>query len=199
MQPHAVRIIKDEHLAIAAVLYGLQFLVHKIGDEGDEPNFNLLYAILDYLVEYPERWHHPKENDYLFKVLRQRRPEAGPLIEDLETEHVEGERLIVELRETLRQYENTGTAAFPAFAQAVETYAVFQWDHMRKEEETLLPFAEKSLTEEDWLRIGEAFRQNDNPLFGLESKQAPERLFRRIFKVWRQRQSPPAHAVSTAA
>ena len=68
-KPEAVQIILDEHLSIAAVIYTLRYLARGITD-GKEPDFQLLRAILDYIVEYPDRWHHPKENLYLFRVLR---------------------------------------------------------------------------------------------------------------------------------
>ena len=60
MKPEAIQIIKDEHLAIAAVMYCLRYLVRQMRDHGEAPNFPLLHAILDYVVSYPDRWHHPK-------------------------------------------------------------------------------------------------------------------------------------------
>lgn len=179
MQPVAVRIIREEHSAMAAVLYSLRYLVRKIG-EGDKPDFRLLHAMLDYVVEYPERWHHPKENDYLFATLRERSKEAVPVIEALEAEHVRGDRMVKELTRALIRYEKGGVAEYSAFAAAVEAFDDFHWKHMRKEEEVLLPLAEQSLTETDWRKIGDAFLENDNPLFGLKPKEMSEELFQRI-------------------
>jgi hemerythrin-like domain-containing protein len=62
----------------------------------------------------------------------------------------------------------------------VEAYADVQWEHMRKEEDVLLPLAERSLDAGDWRRIAAAFQENDNPLFGLKPKDDAERLYRRI-------------------
>ena len=72
MRPEAIQIIKDEHLAIAAVLYCLRYIVKEVKDEGKAPDFVLLRAILDYIVSYPDRWHHPKEDKYLFAAVRAR-------------------------------------------------------------------------------------------------------------------------------
>ncbi len=55
-----------------------------------------------------------------------------------------------------------------------------QWEHMRKEEDVLLPLAEQWLRADDWDRIAEAFRENDNPLFGIKPREDAERLYRRI-------------------
>ena len=86
MRPEAIQIIKDEHLAISAVLYSLRYLV-KAMRGGATPNFPLLRAILDYIVSYPDRWHHPKEDKYLFAAVKRRTQEADALIAKLEREH----------------------------------------------------------------------------------------------------------------
>ncbi len=120
MQPAAIQIIRDEHLAIAAVVYSLRQLVRHIRDDGRAPDFRLLHAMFDYIVEYPDRWHHPKENDYLFAALRKRNPKAGALIDELEAEHVAGDALIEDLKTGLTRFERGEAGAFAPFAAAVE-------------------------------------------------------------------------------
>lgn len=180
MQPTAIQIIRDEHLAIAAVVYSLRQLVRHIRDDGRQPDFRLLHAMLDYIVEYPDRWHHPKENEYLFKALRSRNPKAAALIDELEAEHVTGDRLIEDLKIKLSRFERGEPESLAPFAAAVEHYAQFQWDHLRKEEDILIPLAEKWLTAEDWREIARAFQENDNPLYGIKPKEEAEALYRRI-------------------
>lgn len=182
MQPIAVRIIREEHTAISAVIHSLEYVVHKL-EEGGQPNFHLLHAMLVYIVEYPEHFHHPKENRYLFQKLRLRNPEIVPLIDELEAEHAHGDELLKDLIHALRRYETGGRRELPAFAQAVVEYAEFHWQHMTKEEDVLLPAAKKSLTEADWHEIAEAFQQNDNPLIGLKPKEHFAQLFDRILRL----------------
>jgi hemerythrin-like domain-containing protein len=176
----AIRIIKDEHLAIASVLYGLRQKVRRIRDEDGAPDFALLSAMLDYIVAFPERLHHPKESLHLFAALAERSPAARPLVAELEAEHGRGDRMIRELRAALRHYRDAGATALPAFAAAVDVYADFHWQHMTKEEEVLLPEAERHLTPADWDRIGTAFRANDNPLLGVRPRDEAEVMYRRI-------------------
>ena len=182
MQPVAVRIIREEHTAIAAVLHSLEYVVHKL-EEGAEPHFQLLSAMLEYIVEYPERCHHPKENRFLFKTLRERNPTVRQLIDELESEHARGDELLKSLSDALTRYQSTGRAALPEFSQVVTTYAEFHWQHMTKEEDVLLPIAKKSLTDSDWQEIAEAFLQNDNPLVGLRPKEHFAQLFDRILNL----------------
>ena len=176
----ADRIIRDEHLAISAVLYCLRALVRRTFAGSEPPNLPLLHAMLDYIVEFPDRWHHPKESQFLFRALRERDTSAGGLIDALEREHREGDRLIADLKRKLSAFENGEHQALPAFAESVEAYARMQWEHIRKEEDMLLPLAQRSLSADDWRRVAEAFQENDNPLFGVKPRDDAERLYRRI-------------------
>jgi hemerythrin-like domain-containing protein len=175
----AVRTLKDEHLAIASVLFGLKSTVERIRVRGAEPDFRLLRALLDYVVAFPERLHHPKESRYLFAALARHSAHARALIEELESEHVRGATLIEGLRTLLDDYQRE-RSKLDAFARAVDDYAQFHWRHMEKEEGVLLPLALRHLAPADWERINAAFRENDNPLRGLRPKKEIEALFERI-------------------
>ncbi len=179
MLPAAIRILRDEHLAIASVLYSLRHAVRQVRDHGVAPDFRLLGAILDYIEAFPERLHHPKEDAFLFAALAQRCAEAKPLIDVLADEHARGDALIRDLREKLARCRGAGSA-FDEFAEAVDAYAAFHWRHMTREEEVLLPLALRHLHPGDWERIGAAFRANDNPLAGLTDRQHLDGLFRTI-------------------
>src|SRR5690242_6240764 len=93
----AIQKIRDEHRSIAAVLHGLKQLAQDAQDPRVRPGFDVLRAMIRYIDEYPERLHHPKEDEYLFPAVALRAPKAAPLIEKLKTEHEEGARRIREL------------------------------------------------------------------------------------------------------
>lgn len=179
----AVRIIEDEHRSIAAVLHGLRYLMLDITEKGTAPDFRVLRAMLDYIVAFPEKLHHPKEDRYLFGAIRARRPEAGPLLDELQAEHVQGNRLIGRLQRELIAYEQDAPGKASAFRQIVEAYCGFHWAHMRREEDQVLPLAERVLSDDDWSSIAKAFKENDDPLFGIKPKEEFERLFRRVLNL----------------
>ncbi|MBI2016846.1 MAG: hemerythrin domain-containing protein, partial [Candidatus Rokubacteria bacterium] len=108
MPPAALTIIRDEHRTLTAVLQGLQFLVKDVRDREIAPDFELFTIILDYIDVFPDRFHHPKENDHLFKRLRARTREADAVLDELEAEHAQGERLIHELRHALALWRVSG-------------------------------------------------------------------------------------------
>src|SRR5215471_21827387 len=176
----AIRIIREEHRSLAAVLHGMVYLVREIRDRGARPDFALLGAMLYYIDTFPERLHHPKEDKYLFRLLRMRFPAASPLLERLEQEHKTGASKIRALEQALARFQQGGMSEFAAFATAVDSYADFHWDHMRAEEREVLPLAEKHLTAGDWEAIDAAFTDHSDPLFGSTTEHAYQELFRRI-------------------
>jgi hemerythrin-like domain-containing protein len=176
----ALRVINDEHRGLAAVLHGMLYLVHEIRDRRGKPNFELLGAMIYYIDAFPERFHHPKEDEYLFRLLRLRHPEAAPLLDRLKTEHRAGAEKIRTLEQALARYQQGGDREFSNFLAAVEEYVAFQWDHMRAEEKEVLPLAEKYLSAGDWEVIDAAFLGHADPLLGAEAGAKYDALFTRI-------------------
>ena len=174
----AISILKSEHRSISAVLHGLKELARMAQDATVRPRFQVLRSMLRYMDEYPERLHHPKENDYIFARLVARDPGARLLVEELQAEH-EGARLIRDLERALLFFEEGWPAGAREFQQAVDAYAEFHWKHMRKEEQQLLPLAERALSPEDWKAINQAFAQNRDPVAGMQERDF-EQLFSRI-------------------
>lgn len=190
----AIRIIHDEHRSLAAVLHGMLYLVRDIRLRAISPRFELFGAMIYYIDAFPERFHHPKEDAYLFKFLKMRCPDATPLIDQLEMEHRAGAEKVRTLEQALGRYQQGGAREFPAFAEAVQAYAAFHWDHMRAEEDKLLPLARIHLTADDWKEIDAVFVGNTDPLFGAEAGAEYDALFRRIVNL-----APPPIGVGPTA
>jgi hemerythrin-like domain-containing protein len=176
----AIRIIQDEHRSLAAVLHGMLYLVHEIRDRGATADFELLGAMVYYIDAFPERFHHPKEDRYLFAHLRIRHPDAAPLLDRLELEHRAGAEKIRTLEQALPRYQQGGASEFAPFMAAVEACAAFHWEHMRTEEKEILPLAEKHLAAADWEAIDAAFLGHTDPLLGVAAGGGYEALFSRI-------------------
>jgi hemerythrin-like domain-containing protein len=175
----SLTIIREEHRALAAVLHGLQYVVKQLAGGKGTPDFRLLEAMIGYILMFPVRLHHPKEDEHLFRALRARRPSIVPVLEQLEAEHVTDREYAAALQDTLRQFEHNPEQV-AAFSGAVDRYAAFQWAHMRKEEEVVLPAAEQALTAADWDTIDAAFASNRDPLVGVNTSEEFRDLFQRI-------------------
>ena len=178
--PKAIDLIRREHRDIALVVQCLATVLREVREGKLVADPALFEAIIDYMQNFPDRFHHPKEEDYLFKALRERDSSTAALLDKLGTEHHDGERSIADLRWKLDALKKDPEKGFPAFDQAAVAYVESQKRHMALEEREVLPAAEKALTAADWDKIGRAFGDNDDPIFGHDPQAYYDRLFSRI-------------------
>jgi branched-chain amino acid transport system ATP-binding protein len=178
--PKAIDLIRREHRDIALVVQCLATVLREVREGKLVADPALFEAIVDYMQNFPDRFHHPKEEDYLFKALRKRDPAAAPLLDQLGTQHHDGERSAADLRWKLEALKKDPDKGFAAFDQAASAYVEAQKRHMALEEREVLPLAEKVLTAADWQVIGDAFSDNDDPIFGHDPQAYYDRLFSRI-------------------
>jgi branched-chain amino acid transport system ATP-binding protein len=175
----AIAIIEDEHRAITAVTEGLRHLVSEIRAGRMLPDHKLLGAMFAYIERFPERLHHPKEDDFLFAKLRERAPDAAPLLDALHREHEIGYTRFGELKAAYERFASD-PATVDDFAERVSRYAEFHWKHMRREEDEVLPLARQALAPDDWTEIDTAFASNSDPIVGAPARREFRQLFRQI-------------------
>ena len=175
----SIQKIRDEHRSISAVLHGLKQLARDAQNAGVKPDFRVFRAMIHYIDEFPEQLHHPKEDQYLFPPLAARVPQVQKIIDALRDEHKQSAKLVRELERALVFFEDSWPLGAAEFLETVDAYADFHWKHMRKEEEEILPQAERHLTERDWEAIDRAFDVNKDPVAGVKERDF-ESLFSRI-------------------
>ena len=115
----AIRIIQDEHRSLAAVLHGMLYLVREIRDRGMKPPFEVLGAMVYYIDAFPERFHHPKEDGYLFLRLRARCPEARRCSIGSRRSTAPAPRRSARSSRALARYQQGGDAEAEPFIAAV--------------------------------------------------------------------------------
>ncbi len=162
--PLAVRVIRAEHDALAAMLRTLPLLLQAQRRSGTPPDFGALRAMLFYVDEFPERLHHQKESELLFPRLRARDPLLRTVLDELEADHAQGERAIRELQHSLLAWEQMGETRREKFEQQIKVYAARYLRHMKREETEILPRAAALFTPEDWAQLDEAFGSHQDPL-----------------------------------
>lgn len=175
----ALAVILSEHQQLTTVTAGMRRVVRLLGGE-HAPSPMVLRAMLYYIREYPELVHHPKEDQYLFARLRTRTSAWDDLLDELESQHAQGETRVRDLEHALTRYELKGASALPALRRLVEEYAEFYANHRRMEEEQILPAAVRTLTKEDWDAIDAAFGANRDPFEGVKLEEDLDKLFSMI-------------------
>ena len=162
--PLAVRVIRAEHDALAAMLRTVPLLLEAQRRVGTLPDFGALRAMLFYVDEFPERLHHRKESELLFPKLRARAPELRDVLDDLDGDHAQGERAIRELQHSLLAWEQMGEPRRDKFEQQLKVYTARYLRHMKREETEVLPRAAAIFQPEDWVELDEAFGSHQDPL-----------------------------------
>ena len=175
-----IQILLEEHRNIDKLLLVLEHEL-EIFDRSEEPDYEILQAVIQYFQDYPESCHHPKE-DMVFEKLKVRDSAAANRIGDVEAEHqVETKRLrrlveaveeILAGREFLRQ----------TFHDVVHDFIEHQRQHMDKEERLLFPAAVQGLRPDDWAELDARLNDQKDPLFNgvIETKfQAMQRTILR--------------------
>jgi len=175
----AIGIIRDEHRSLAAVLHAWQHLFDAAQGAGTRPDAALMKAMVRYIQDFPVTLHHPKEDDYLFRLLRERTAEANAELDELERQHVRDKQQVEALGALVERYA-AGQATASEVERELAEYARSIWEHMGREEGVILPLAQRHLTAEDWAEINDAFQKNRDPRFGGETDAEFKRLFSRI-------------------
>jgi hemerythrin-like domain-containing protein len=182
MEPEALRVIRAEHQALAAMLRSLTMMLKLSRDERRRPPFDVLRAMLFYIDEFPERLHHPKETKLLFPKVRERRPDLGAVLDALDADHHRGEASVRELQHRLLAYELLGDERRLAFEDAAERYVDRYLRHMAVEETEVLPAARDALDAGEWAALDAAFAENRDPLAGHDPSGAYAPLFQKILR-----------------
>jgi len=180
MQPLALRVMRDEHQALSAMLRSMAMLLAKSRRDGGLPNFDVLRAMMFYVDEFPEKLHHSKEDSLLFPLVRRRAPDLGPVLDRLSRDHERGEAALRNLEHTLLAFEVMGESRRADFEKALETYSRNYLEHMALEEQEVLPAAQQHFSPEDWAALDAAFAANRDPLTGHDPSDDYRPLFSKI-------------------
>ena len=180
MQPLALRVMRDEHQALSAMLRSMAMLLAKSRRDGELPNFDVLRAMMFYVDEFPEKLHHSKEDSLLFPLVRRRAPDLGPVLDRLSRDHERGEAALRNLEHTLLAFEVMGESRRADFEKALETYSRNYLEHMALEEQEILPAAQQHFSPEDWAALDAAFAANRDPLTGHDPSDDYRPLFSKI-------------------
>ncbi|MCD8504789.1 MAG: hemerythrin domain-containing protein [Burkholderiaceae bacterium] len=176
----AMRILLDEHQSLAAIIHAIRHMIREIEAGKLKPDFKLLHAMVHYLDAYPEKKHHPKEDEFLFARLRARTDRASEVLDRLEAEHATSDERIAALTQALKVYEADPANGFKTFQEAFDKYAEFYREHMMLEEREVLPLIRECFTEEDWAFANAGFEKSRDPMGGTR-RGSDEEDFGRIF------------------
>lgn len=127
--------------------------------EGDTARAAVVADHLDLVGEILHH-HHTAEDELLWPLLLERVPDdLAPIVHLMESQHGRVEQLLDEITPLLAQWRRTaGVPERNRMAELYDYLYVALAEHLDAEEQRLLPIAARSVTQEEWERMGEAAR-----------------------------------------
>ncbi len=157
--PRSVKALHNEHIYMFSLLDSLAEQVGLIVN-GKDADYALLLDIIDYMQNFPDRYHHPKE-DLIYQRMALRDETIAAEVAALLDEH----RLLVSLSnrlaEAIDDVDMMPTVLKKArVGELCNEYEACLRRHINIEESKILPRALEVLREEDWFLID----QNSIPI-----------------------------------
>lgn len=146
---------------------------------GGSPQYDLMLDVMYYMTHYPDVLHHPKE-DIVFAKVRERAASAGPIIDELTSEHASLRESGRELVRDLDDIVNGSISSREVVERTARAYVTNFRNHMRVEETQILPLVAKLLGDRDWADVDAAIRHIEDPLFGARTEERYAALQREI-------------------
>ena len=125
----------------------------------------IMYDIMNYMINYPDVFHHPHE-EILFKKLKEVDTVAAKTIERLNEEHKKLHELGAELERTLHMAISGNIVSKDKLSSEIKEYLEIIREHMNIEERQVFPLLREEMTQDDWERLRPSLEQVQDPLFG---------------------------------
>ncbi len=172
----ALRIISDEHKNFWRMAVTLEQVANEL-EAGASVAPAFFQSAFDYIEQFADRAHHLKEDDHLFRLMRLRSADAGPMIDALEADHRLASTHLIELRKEFAKARSGQQAGLVA---SLRDYTARLKKHITTEETEAMPLARKILTAEDWAEIDAKFSDNEDPVFGAQARAEFRELYHRV-------------------
>ncbi|MCP5182645.1 MAG: hemerythrin domain-containing protein [Pseudomonadales bacterium] len=150
----------------------LDVLETRLADSGelDADLLVLLDCLIDYIREYPQTVHHPREERITERLVdKGLTPGERVVVELTMTQHVDLSAATDKLGRDVTALLAREADAVPVFVTDVRRYLELQREHMRREEQQLFPLAMRLLTDADWNEVEAAEPNTTDPVY--ESRQ----------------------------
>ena len=128
-------------------------------------NYSLIKEIVDYLSEHSQRVHHPKE-DILYHYYQDHYGDRDDM-ENLYLEHKQLEQKTASFVNTVEMILYDAVVPHQVFVTQLDDFMRSQHQHLKLEEEQILPKICDCFTVNDWQQVELLFSVDDeDPVFG---------------------------------
>lgn len=146
---------------------------------GEPVDFELVATVLEYLADYADRVHHRVE-DQLFAPLLDRSDELGAIVRQVVQQHPHLSSRTRQLQSTIEGVVNDAVVTREELEQQARAFIALQREHLRLEENRLLPRLEVMVGGAALDAAAAALPGEEDPVFGLQRRDRFLSLFERL-------------------
>ena len=174
-----MRALYAEHVHMSMVM---QVFKEQLGaiECGEVVDTHVVYEVMDYMVTWPDRFHHPRE-DLIYARVAEIDPGALDDVDTLQRDHDNTARVG---RQLLKLIENwrSGEAAGSEVVTRGREYISHIYEHMNVEEKLFFPKVEAPLTPRDCFELSEddKLRGVSDSVFGPRVQREFRNMARKI-------------------
>lgn len=156
--------LTQDHRHLARVLDLLDDLLDRF-HAGDEPDYELMCEMLEYIESYADQVHHPNEED-IFDRLRAHTDERYPVLDRLTDQHLQLTRINKQFRQSLEGIVHEEVLRRDQVEVQGRELVEALREHLDLEEREAFPLARERLSAGDWDRLLATTSSHEDPLFG---------------------------------
>ena len=174
-----MKALRAEHRHIATVMQLFADQLKAI-EAGELVDTHVVYEIMDYMVTWPDRFHHPRE-DLIYGRVAELDSKAADEVDTLQRDHdntAKSGRKVLQDITRWREGEVSGAVV----AKSGRAYIDHMYEHMNVEEKVVFPHVEAVLSIQDWRELAEddELRAVADPVFGARVQREFRNMTRKL-------------------
>ena len=174
---------EHRHMATVMQLFAEQL---KSIESGDLVDTHVVYEIMDYMLTWPDRFHHPRE-DLIYGRVAELDTKAADQVDTLQRDHDHTAKRGASVLQDIRRWR-AGEASGAVVVKSGRAYIDHIYEHMNVEEKLVFPHIESVLTTQDWRELAEddELQAVSNPVFGPRVQREFRNMTRKLRRTVRR-------------
>ncbi|WP_415894011.1 hemerythrin domain-containing protein [Neptuniibacter sp. PT8_73] len=156
--------LHQDHVNLNKLLVILRQKVNQL-KAGQQPNFSLMADLIDYISNYADGHHHPRE-DKMYKCLADRNPELDKHLFNCAKDHEALKSSSLQLKEAVHGILHDSVMPMDEFAGLLDDFVSLQMAHLNFEEGQLFPMIQEVVSDKELAMIEKQLPKQEDPLFG---------------------------------
>lgn len=174
-----IKTLRAEHRHIATVMQLFLDQLKAI-DGGQLVDTHVVYEIMDYMVAWPDQFHHPRE-DLVYGRAAEIDATVADNVDSLQHDHDQTAKTGRELLKDIERWRQ-GEISGAVVVNSGRAYIDHMYEHMNSEEKLVFPQIESVLSDQDWWELAQddELRPVADPVFGRRVQRDFRNLARKL-------------------